>query len=77
MAKRLTKRQRCALKMIADAGQRGVSVAVMKANGVTLRTIASLMRAGLVMTTPERVQAGAITIEIVLVRINDKVLRFF
>jgi hypothetical protein len=71
MAKRLTAEQRRALAMLADAGQRGYTDAMMMAQGFTVDLLASLVRAGLATATPQRMRAGGKLIEVAKVQITD------
>ena len=47
-----------ALELLADAGRDGVAEGLMLANGITIKTMVALVRAGLATATPQRVRAG-------------------
>jgi hypothetical protein len=57
--------------MLADAGLNGATEAILIANGFTVDLLASLVRAGLATSTPQRVRAGDQMIEVAKVQITD------
>ncbi len=69
--RRLGTEARRALKLLADAGQNGVTEAIMLANGFNTKMLARLDREGLATAMiGERVRAGGKTVEVVRVRIT-------
>jgi len=69
--RRLSAEQRRALAMLANAGQKGVTQAIMLANGFKPRMLAHLDREGLATAMiGERVKAGGKTVEVVRVKIT-------
>jgi hypothetical protein len=54
---KLTAEQRRAPRMLADAGPRGMTEAMLMAHGFAA-TLAAMVRAALATATPEKVRAG-------------------
>ena len=70
--RRLSAERRRALGMLADAGRKGVTAAMMLANGFKTKMLAHLDREGLATAMiAERVKDGGKTIEVVRFRITD------
>jgi len=74
MAPRLGLERRGALGILADAPH-GLTEGLMLAHGLTVETIASLVRDGLATTRPETMKAGGMKIEVTRVKITDAGLR--
>jgi len=60
-----------ALRMIADAGQNGVTEAVALEHGFTPDLLAGLVRDGFATATADRVVVGGHTAEVVRLRITN------
>ena len=56
--------QRRALNLLADAGPRGSTAAILMAHGFTAEMLAGLVRDGLATVATETVKAGGRTIEV-------------
>ena len=70
-AKLRSSAQRHALAVIAAAGSDGATQTLLTAHGLSLRTIAALVKRGLVTIAREKVQAGGKWIDAAKVRITD------
>jgi hypothetical protein len=60
-----------ALKMIADAGQNGVTEAVARERGFTPDLLAGLVRDGLATAIADRIVVGGYTTDVVRLRITN------
>ncbi len=67
----LTAKQRHALAVIAAAGSDGATQTLLTAHGLSIRTIAALVKRGLVMTAREKVRTGGRWVDAAKVRITD------
>jgi len=65
----MTPEQRRALRLLAEAGQRGITVALMLAHGFAAEMLTGLVRDGLAVTAPGRPRAHGRGLEVV--RITD------
>jgi hypothetical protein len=64
MVMKLDAEQRRALNLLADAGPRGSTAAILMAHGFTAEMLAGLVRDGLATVATETVKAGGRTIEV-------------
>ncbi len=67
---KLSRTHRRALKVLANAGPRGVTEALMLAHGFTADMLAGLVLVGLATAEPETNKACGRTIEVVRIRIT-------
>jgi hypothetical protein len=68
----VTTEQSRALKVLADAGQRGsAAVSLMTTHGLSPDLLASLVHDGLAMMSTEAVTSGESTLDVVMVSITD------
>src|SRR5258708_32454691 len=67
----LTAKQRHALAVIAATGSDGATQTLLTAHGFSVRTIAALVKRGLVTIAREKVRTGGMWIDAAKVRITD------